>query len=185
MSATTLMLTVEPGVLDARSSWSEFESLAVQMSREVGLRALEATLADAQERLIDSVCGPRWSPVRGLAAPFACPRYERRGAIRRVPARRASPGYKWPRSRAVPVGCLPTRAADPPGQFSGRRQRRPRRGFQPRRVGRRNREPLRSLWNVANPASPTQLALVNGNAAVSITLRSASTARPLPPTAAT
>jgi hypothetical protein len=74
MSATTLMLTVEPGVLDARSSWSEFESLAVQMSREVGLRALEATLADAQERLIDSVCGPRWSPVRGLAAPFACPR---------------------------------------------------------------------------------------------------------------
>ena len=43
MSAITLMLTVEPGVLDARSSWSEFESLAVQMSREVGLRALEAT----------------------------------------------------------------------------------------------------------------------------------------------
>jgi hypothetical protein len=74
MSATTLSLTVEPGVLDARSSWAEFESLAVQMSREVGLRALEATLADAQERLIDSVCGPRWAPVRNLPAPFACPR---------------------------------------------------------------------------------------------------------------
>ena len=74
MSATTLSLTVEPGVLDARSSWSEFESLAVQMSREVPLRALEATLADAQERLIDSVCGPRWAPVRGLPAPFGCPR---------------------------------------------------------------------------------------------------------------
>jgi hypothetical protein len=73
MSATTLMLTVEPGALDARSSWAEFESLAVQMSREVGLRALEATLADAQERLIDAVCGPRWAPVRGLAAPFGCP----------------------------------------------------------------------------------------------------------------
>lgn len=27
----------------------------------------------AQERLIDGVCGPRWAPVRGLAAPFACP----------------------------------------------------------------------------------------------------------------
>ena len=44
------------------------------MSREVPLRALEATLADAQERLIDAVCGPRWAPVRGLPAPFGCPR---------------------------------------------------------------------------------------------------------------
>lgn len=74
MSATTLTLTVEPGVLDERSCWSAFESLAVQMSREVPLRTLEATLADAQERLIDSVCGPRWAPVRGRPAPFACPR---------------------------------------------------------------------------------------------------------------
>jgi hypothetical protein len=74
VSAPTLMLTVEPGVLDERSSWSVFESLAVQMSREVPLRALEVTLADAQERLIDSVCGPRWAPVRNLPAPFACPR---------------------------------------------------------------------------------------------------------------
>ena len=76
MSATTLTLTIELGVLDARSSWMEFESLAVAMSREVPLRALEETLGDAQERLIDSVCGPRWVPVRGLPAPFACPRCE-------------------------------------------------------------------------------------------------------------
>jgi hypothetical protein len=76
MSAITLTLTIEPGMLNARSSWSEFESLVVQMSREVPLRALEEALADAQERLIDSVCGPRWAPVRGLAAPFACPRCE-------------------------------------------------------------------------------------------------------------
>ncbi|MGH3791635.1 MAG: ISH6 family transposase [Pseudonocardiaceae bacterium] len=76
MSATTLTLTIEPGPLNARSSWTEFESLAVEMSREVPLRALEKTLADAQERLIDSVCGPRWAPVRGLPAPFACPRCE-------------------------------------------------------------------------------------------------------------
>ena len=40
------------------------------------MRALEEALADAQERLIDSVCGPRWAPVRGRAAPFACPRCE-------------------------------------------------------------------------------------------------------------
>ncbi len=45
MSATALMLRVEPSMLDVTSSWSEFESLAVQMSHEVGLRALEATLA--------------------------------------------------------------------------------------------------------------------------------------------
>jgi len=74
MSATSLMLTVEPGVLDRRSFVVEFESLVAQMSREVPLRALEATLANAQERLIDSVCGSRWAPVRGLPAPFACPR---------------------------------------------------------------------------------------------------------------
>jgi hypothetical protein len=46
MSATTLSLTIELGALDTRSSWSEFESLAVAMSREVPLRALEETLGD-------------------------------------------------------------------------------------------------------------------------------------------
>ncbi len=51
MSATTLTLTIEPGALDARSSWAQFESLVVQMLGEVPLRALEQALADAQERL--------------------------------------------------------------------------------------------------------------------------------------
>ncbi len=74
MSVTVLTLTVEPGVLDTRSCWSEFESLAVQMGKELPGQALGAVLEDAQERLIDSVCGPRWAPVRGLAAPFGCPR---------------------------------------------------------------------------------------------------------------
>jgi hypothetical protein len=62
MSVTTLTLTIEPGMLAARSSWLEFESLVVQMSCEVPLQALEEALADAQERLIDSVRGPRWVP---------------------------------------------------------------------------------------------------------------------------
>jgi hypothetical protein len=31
-------------------------------------------LAEAQERLIGSVCGPRWAPVHALTAPFACPK---------------------------------------------------------------------------------------------------------------
>ncbi len=35
MSATTLRLTVEPGVLDERSCWSVFDSLAVEMSRDI------------------------------------------------------------------------------------------------------------------------------------------------------
>ncbi len=117
MSATVLTLTIEPGALDARSSWAEFESLAVQMSREVPLRALEAALADAQERLIDSVCGPRWSPVRGLAAPFACPRCGRRRTSRarangpasaRCAPRRARWSWCYGMSGAGSVGgCSP------------------------------------------------------------------------------
>lgn len=73
MSSTTVALTIETPGLDGSSSWDAFESLAVQMSREVPARALAEALGDAQERLIDSVCGPRWAPVRGLPAPFACP----------------------------------------------------------------------------------------------------------------
>ena len=67
MSATTLTLTIEPGVLDGCSSWTEFESLAVAMSREVPLRALEETLGDAQERLIDS--SPASTPPSAPASP--------------------------------------------------------------------------------------------------------------------
>ena len=73
MSSTTLALTIETPALDGSTSWSVFESLAVQMSREVPLRALAEALDEAQERLVDAVCGPRWAPVRDLAAPFGCP----------------------------------------------------------------------------------------------------------------
>ncbi|MGH8774315.1 MAG: hypothetical protein ACRDWI_03810 [Jiangellaceae bacterium] len=73
MSSTTLALTVEMPLLGAWSSWEVFESLAVRMSGELPSRALAEALDEAQERLIDAVCGPRWAPVRGLAAPFACP----------------------------------------------------------------------------------------------------------------
>lgn len=43
------------------------------MSRDGSERALADALDQAQERLVDSVCGPRWGPVRGLPAPFSCP----------------------------------------------------------------------------------------------------------------
>ncbi len=83
MSATTtLTLTIEPGVLDTRSCWSEFESLAVQMGKELPGQALASVLADAQERLIDSVCGPRWAAVWGLPTPFGCPRCGGAGGLR-------------------------------------------------------------------------------------------------------
>jgi hypothetical protein len=73
MSSTTLALTIETPPLGAASSWSAFESLAVQMARDLPRQALAEALDEAQERLIDGVCGPRWAPVRGLPAPFACP----------------------------------------------------------------------------------------------------------------
>ena len=72
MSATTLALTIEMPLL-ASSSWNAFESLAVQMAKDLPRQALAEALDEVQERLIDSVCGPRWAPVRGLPAPFACP----------------------------------------------------------------------------------------------------------------
>lgn len=74
MSSTTLALTIETPTLDGSTSWNVFESLVVRMSREVPLRALSEALDDAQERLVDAVCGPRWAPVRHLPAPFVCPR---------------------------------------------------------------------------------------------------------------
>jgi hypothetical protein len=47
-----------------------FES--VQMGKELPGQALASVLEDAQERLIDSVCGPRWAPTPGLATPVRC-----------------------------------------------------------------------------------------------------------------
>ncbi|MEO6204472.1 MAG: hypothetical protein ABIO67_03685 [Mycobacteriales bacterium] len=73
MSATTLALTIETLPLSAVSSWGVFESLAVQMAKDLPRQALAQALDQLQERLIDLACGPRWTPVRGLPAPFACP----------------------------------------------------------------------------------------------------------------
>ncbi len=72
MSSTMLALSIQAPPLEV-SSWGDFESLAVQMGKELPRQALAEALEQAQEQLIDSVCGPRWAPVRGLPAPFACP----------------------------------------------------------------------------------------------------------------
>lgn len=74
MSVTTLALTADVPALDEGCGWSEFESWLVAMREELPAAALAAALEEAQEKLIDSVCGPKWMPTRGLSAPFACPR---------------------------------------------------------------------------------------------------------------
>ncbi len=73
MPVVNLALSIEAPELDELSSWSAFESLAVQMTKKVAGLALAEALNELQERLIDAVCGPKWAPVRGLPAPFACP----------------------------------------------------------------------------------------------------------------
>lgn len=74
MSITTLALTADVPAFDGVCGWAEFESWLVAMREEVPAAALAAALDEAQEKLIDSVCGPKWMPTRGLSAPFACPR---------------------------------------------------------------------------------------------------------------
>ncbi len=73
MSVVNLALSIEAPDLDEWSSWSAFESLAVQMTKELAGVALAEALDELQARLVDSVCGPKWAPLRGLPAPFACP----------------------------------------------------------------------------------------------------------------
>ena len=73
MSGTTLALTIDTPRLGESLSWNALESLVVAMSHEVPARALALALEDAQERLVEAVCGPRWMPAPGVAAPLGCP----------------------------------------------------------------------------------------------------------------
>jgi hypothetical protein len=68
-----LALSIEAPDLDEWSLWSAFESLAVQMSKDLPAAASATALDELQERLVDQVCGPKWAPARCLPAPFACP----------------------------------------------------------------------------------------------------------------
>lgn len=72
MPVINLALSIDAPDLGA-VSWSELESLAVQMSKDIPGLALAEALDELQARLIDQVCGPKWAPQRGLLAPFACP----------------------------------------------------------------------------------------------------------------
>src|SRR5664280_2940830 len=44
----------------------------VAMAHQLPAQALAMAMEDAQERLVEAACGPRWMPTRGLAAPFEC-----------------------------------------------------------------------------------------------------------------
>jgi hypothetical protein len=94
-----------PGAL----SWSMVEAWAVAMREEVPAAALAVSLEQVQDQLIDSVCGPRWLPVRGLPAPFACPGcgvmqdFARKG--KRTRPRRVDTSVGVVRLQLANVGC--------------------------------------------------------------------------------
>jgi hypothetical protein len=94
-----------PGAL----SWSMVEAWAVAMREEVPAAALAASLEQVQDQLIDRVCGPRWLPVRGLPAPFACPGcgvmqdFARKG--KRTRPRRIDTSVGVVRLQLANVGC--------------------------------------------------------------------------------
>ena len=72
MFDTRLALTIDTPELGESLSWNALESLMVAMSHQLPAQALAMALEDAQERLVEAACGPRWMPVRGLVAPFGC-----------------------------------------------------------------------------------------------------------------
>src|SRR5664280_2683926 len=113
MSTSTVALTIEMPSLDASLSWNALESLVVGMSHEVPARALALALDDAQERLLQEACGPRWAPVRGLLAPFACPGCGAREDFARKGKRTRprTPGTRTARAGPAPA---PTAARTPP-----------------------------------------------------------------------
>jgi len=56
-ATTTLALTIEMPELSGSSSWNALEALVVQMGKDVPRQALAEAPREAQERLIDGVCG--------------------------------------------------------------------------------------------------------------------------------
>src|SRR3954451_4955873 len=85
------------------------EAWAVAMREQVPAAALAASLEQVQDQLIDRVCGPRWLPVRGLPAPFACPGcgvmqdFARKG--KRTRPRRIDTSVGVVRLQLANVGC--------------------------------------------------------------------------------
>jgi hypothetical protein len=74
-----LALTVDLPVLDRELSWAELEALMVELGHRAPAQVLALVLDEAQERLVELVCGPRRAPRAGREAgggqpaPFECP----------------------------------------------------------------------------------------------------------------
>ena len=108
MPLSTVALTADLPELPSLS-WSQLEAWAVAMRDDVPAAALAAALEDLQARLIDQVCGPKWLPVRDLAAPFGCPGcgvmsdFARKGMRTRL--RRFDTAAGVVRVRLANVGC--------------------------------------------------------------------------------
>lgn len=108
MPLTTVALTADLPDLPSLT-WSQLEAWAVAMRNDVPVAVLAAALEDAQTRLIDAVCGPKWLPVRDLPAPFGCPGcgvmsdFARKGMRTRL--RRFDTAAGVVRVRLAHVGC--------------------------------------------------------------------------------
>lgn len=101
MSSITLAQTIEAPLFGASSSWSAFESLAVQMSRELPSRALAS--AGRCAVAVDRLC--LLSPVGGAwpAAPFGA---RGAGRGRTSPARGGGPRPRKLHTSAGPVELI-------------------------------------------------------------------------------
>lgn len=56
------------------TDWATLEALGVALAESLPVRAIVTVLHAWQVSLVDRVCGPSGEPVRGLPAPFGCPR---------------------------------------------------------------------------------------------------------------
>jgi hypothetical protein len=79
-------LTVDLPVLDREMSWAQLESLMVELGHRAPAEVLALVLDEAQELLVERVCGPRRAPRArgggdGEQAPFGCPGCGARGGF--------------------------------------------------------------------------------------------------------
>jgi hypothetical protein len=108
-----LALTVDLPVLDGKMSWAGLEALMVELGRRAPARVLALVLDQAQEGLVEQVCGPRRAPRAREGdqdpAPFACPGcgarngFVRKGRRTRARTLRTAAGVL--RLRVWHVGC--------------------------------------------------------------------------------
>ena len=92
-----------------QAGWPAVEALGVELARRAPAELVGELLRVRQQRLLTEVCGPRWRPVRGVPAPFSCPRcgaeedFGRKG--HRARPRRLDTAFGTVRIRLAQVRC--------------------------------------------------------------------------------